>query len=511
MSTSQEALGAGLESGLDTIASQLRYNQAQRQSERDKQADAIAEQMKAVAQNIVRVGGKDKPEAAPLMQQLQTLSQQHNALYPPHETPALLQRLRTLTGHARNQPQLDPRANATPEAAVASAKLPEYNTTRAGQIEQAGISGEIEGLNNDVVQKIKQKNNDATIAWAQKHNIPDDVLQDLQATLAGVPATLLKPPAERSGQWEDLTGTLDGKRVTLHHSKALNTTTDFQGNPVDPEVLKRFVPDDKFAPVKNKQAWIIDPTTSKPLSIMLDANNHRIPGTENPDAVPPPGLFGRITTTDYITDDGFGNIISIPKTTVSGPVGTGGAAPPNSVPTPTGAPTVSPAGAPAGGAGLPKTPAEARSLLPQPGGAPKVIASKASKPYQEAKVNFDKATGIVDLAKAAAEKKSALSDRNLAIRMAREASGRFSMAEYDTMIKNAGLGNTFEQWMNNITSGALPDNIRNQLISVAYDNQRSAKAALDSASGKPAPTSTTDDEILKKLDKISVPAGSRGR
>jgi hypothetical protein len=140
-----------------------------------------------------------------------------------------------------------------------------------------------------------------------------------------------------------------------------------------------------------------------------------------------------------------------------------------------------------------------------------VIASKASKPYQEAKVNFDKATGIVDLAKAAAEKKSALSDRNLAIRMAREASGRFSMAEYDTMIKNAGLGNTFEQWMNNITSGALPDNIRNQLISVAYDNQRSAKAALDSASGKPAPTSTTDDEILKKLDKISVPAGSRGR
>jgi len=138
-------------------------------------------------------------------------------------------------------------------------------------------------------------------------------------------------------------------------------------------------------------------------------------------------------------------------------------------------------------------------MLPPPGG--RVAAPKATKPYQEAKINFDKASGIVSLAQAAAAKKSALSDRNLAIRMAREASGRFSMAEYDTMIKNAGLGNTFEQWMNNLSGGQLPDNIRAQLISVANDNLAAAQAELDSASGGQKPANTTGKKVTKYDNK----------
>lgn len=492
-----EGIAEGVGEGLGTIANQLRYNQAERKAERDRQADQIASQMKEVAQNIVRVGGRDKPEAAPLLEQLNTLSRQHNALYPAHETPALLQRLRTLTGNARNAPVPDPRANASADAAIATATLPEYRTTKAGQLEQAGTAGEIEGLNNDVLQKIKDKNNEATIAWAQKHGVAPDVLADLQATLAGVPATLLKPQPDKSGQWEPISGTINGTRTSLMHSRATNALKHMDDTPTTADELSTWVPDPKFAPVHNKQAWIM--RDNKPLSVMLDANNHPVPGSENPDAVPPPSLFGRITTTDYITDDGFGNLVSIPKTTTSTPIGIGGAAPPNSVPLPSGAPAT-PQAAPAagGGAGIPKTPAEARGLLSsqRPAG-PTVVGSKASKPYQAAKVDYDKAAGIVSLAKAAAAKKDALSDRNLAIRMAREASGRFSMAEYDTMIKNAGLGNTFEQWMNNISSGALPDNIRNQLISVADDNLNAAKAELDSASG----AATSKPGAVIKYDK----------
>lgn len=471
-----EGILEGIGEGLGQIGDQIRQGRERDRAARDLEADNITEQIKSIADNIQRVGGKDTPEGQQLSTQLTGLVQKHNALFPPHEAPALIQRLQKLLGHKPGTPRPDPRASMSSGDAMAAAPRPAYNTTDTYLRHQNTLQGEFATTNADVQTKIDQARNDATIRWARENGIPEDAVQELIKVHAGIPATLLKPIADKSGQWEDITGTLNGKRVTLHHSKATNETTDFQGNPIDPEVLKAFVPDDKFAPVKNKQLWIM--RDGKPLSVMADANNQPIPGTENPNAIPPPSLVGRMTTTSVYMDDGFGNIIELPKTTISGPVGTGGAAPPNSVPV-------------SGAGGLPKTPAEARALMPPPGG--RVAASKASKPYNEAKINRDKAAGIVELAKAAAQKKTALSDRNLAIRMAREASGRFSMAEYDTMIKSAGLGNTFEQWMNNLTSGALPDNIRNQLISVANDNLAAADAELKSAGGGPA--GTGDDPL----------------
>lgn len=122
-----EGIVEGIGSGLDTIASQLRFNQQQRMKSRDEQADDLSEQIKSIANNIAKVGGKDAPEAQPLIEQLHQTVAQHNALYPAHETPALLQRLKTLTGHRPGTPAPtpDPRAGLTAEGAMSAAPVHE--------------------------------------------------------------------------------------------------------------------------------------------------------------------------------------------------------------------------------------------------------------------------------------------------------------------------------------------------------------------------------------------------
>ncbi len=474
-----EGIYQGIGQGLDTVADTIRSNKQNQSLIRDQQADQLTEQIKSIADNIARVGGKDKPEAAPLIEQLNATVQKHNALFPPHESGALIQRIQKMMGHKPGAPRPDVRAGMTPEAAMATSPRPAYSTTRAGQMEQAGTNRDIYQGQSDLEEKIRQEHNDRTVAKARELGLDEETIKQLVATQAGVPAGLLKPPPEHSGNFDTIEGKLaDGTPFSYQRSKFDGHVVDMAGNKLDPSVLNGFVVSPKSAAVKNKQAWIM--RDGKPLSVMLDANNHMVPGTENPDAVPPPSLFGRMSSTSVYMDDGFGNIIELPKTTISGPIGTSPSAPPSAAP---GVASGTPVASSAPRAGLPQTPAEARQMLPPPGG--RTVAPKASKPYLAAKADVDKAAGIVELAKAAAVKKSALSDRNLAIRMAREASGRFSMAEYDTMIKNAGLGSTFEQWMNNISGGQLPDNVRNQLIAVANDNLAAAQAELKSSGGGP--------------------------
>lgn len=476
MSGVGEGIATGLGEGLGAIGEMYNQRNLQRNKDRDKQADDLTEQIKSIADNIQRVGGKSSPDAAPLVAQLEETVKRHNALFPAHEAPALIQRLQKLMGHKPGQSKPDARAGMTAETEMATSPRPAYNTTDTYLRHQNELQGEFAKTNAGVQQGINEQTNNAIVAWGQKHGLTADQLGELTATLAGIPASIMKPTVDPSGQWEIISGTTgSGDHVTIQRSKRDGTITDLAGRPIEKDFLNGFTVDPKAA-VKNKQAWII--RDGKPLSVMLDPQNHPIPGTENPDAVPPPSLFGRITTTDFITDDGFGNIVSIPKTTTSTPIGVGAA------------PTRTAAGAtPAAEPPKPfATPGEARSAMQPPPTAavrpgPTIVGSKATASQKTAQTDYDKAVGMVALAEAAARNPSALTDKNLAISLARNASGRFSIAEYDTMIRNAGLGNSFEQWMNNIESGKLTDNIRNQLIQVARNNQEAAKAALDSAGG----------------------------
>lgn len=474
-----EGVAVGIGDGMADIGEMLHSRRMERVRTRDQQADEISEEIKAIADNIQRVGGKSSPEAAPLVAQLEETVKRHNALFPPHETPALLARLKSLTGHKPRAPKPDPRAGVTAETAMATAPRPAYNTTDQYKRHENELQGEFAVTNSGVQQKIQESQNNAIIEWGKKHGLDETQLGELTATLAGIPASIMKPQADKSGAWTTITGQLaDGTPFSYQRSGFDGSIKAMNGGDLNPAILNGFKVDPK-TPTKNKQAWII--REGKPLSVMLDPQNHPIPGTENPDAVPPPSLFGRITTTDFITDDGFGNIVSIPKTTTSTPMGFGG------IPgQPPAAGAASPAGAaPSSGAVVPfRSPAEARGAMqPPPAAGPTVVGSKATSSQKSAQTEYDKAMGMVALAEAAARNPSALTDKNLAISLARNASGRFSIAEYDIMIRNAGLGNSFEQWMNNIESGKLTDNIRNQLLQVARNNAEAAKAALDSAGG----------------------------
>lgn len=481
-----EGVAIGIGEGMGDFADAIRAHRARLDKERDDQADQLDTQIRSIADNIQRVGGANTPEGQQLAVQLKDAVAKHNALFPPHQAPALLQRLEKLGGHKPGAPKPDIRAGMTPEGAIAEAKRPEYSTTDAGRKAAAQTTRDIAIGDIDTQTQIDNAKRDAAIKWGQTNGLAPDKITELTQILAGVPSSVVKPTVDPSGQWDVITGKLsNGTHVTFQRSRRDNSVVDMAGNAIPKESLVGFVEDPKGTPPRNKQAWIL--RDGKPLSVMLDPENHPIPGTENPDAVPPPSLFGRITTTDFIYDDGFGNMQKVPKTTTSTPIGM----------------TAPPAAATPPGATTPfATPGQAKAAVAAAQG-PTPIGAKATQSQKTAQTDVDKAVKMVSLADEAIKNPTALTDKNLAISLAREASGRFSMAEFDTMVKNAGLGNTLQQWIDNVQSGKLTDEIRNQLALVAKNNLTAAKAGLAASTHAGAPAAgNVDQQILEKLNRL---------
>jgi hypothetical protein len=125
----------------------------------------------------------------------------------------------------------------------------------------------------------------------------------------------------------------------------------------------------KIAPkeLQPKTAWARD-KSGKIYSVNLDAKTHQeIPGSRNYSLVPPASLTGRITTGFYhYYDPETGQVIQVPETRMSVPVGAGrpGAAGP-STSAGTSSAAQSAAAAPPAVSTVPKTPGEARSRVPR--------------------------------------------------------------------------------------------------------------------------------------------------
>ena len=113
-------IGIGIGQGLGELGDAITRRRERQANERDKQADAYEQQARDIAANIAKVGGKDSPEAAPLMQQLTDVVTKHNSLYPPHETPALIARIQKFVGKKPSAPTPDPRAGSTVEGVLAA-------------------------------------------------------------------------------------------------------------------------------------------------------------------------------------------------------------------------------------------------------------------------------------------------------------------------------------------------------------------------------------------------------
>lgn len=224
----------GLGEGLGDIGDRLHEKKLRELKDRDKQADDLTEQIKSMADNIAKMGGQNAPEAAPLVQQLKTTIDQHNALFPAHETPALLQRLKTLTGHKPGAPKPDVRASLTPEASMAAAPvqqnsvLQEMNDLKATRVAQGDSPEEAGKFVMDYFSRKYAGPKETPDEWSalqgdagKPYKIGDKVFQNQsnkagqtrQVELQGMPATALtdetKPKKPLTRNINSVTGGLD--------------------------------------------------------------------------------------------------------------------------------------------------------------------------------------------------------------------------------------------------------------------------------------------------------------
>lgn len=514
----------GIGNVLGMLGDRIGQNNQQQQRQRDLLADHLESQAKEVGDNIMRAGGFDSPDAQPMVQSLGKITERYNALFPPHETPKLIGRLQKFIGHTPAEAKPDARAGMSVEGVMARARRPEFKDTPAGQRQQAEVTRGIAGENAVEANRLGHRIDEADIQHAIQSGLPPEQIDQLKAIKEGVPPTLLRAPAEKSGQWKQVIGKLNGQDYSYWHSESNNENTDIYGRPLDPEKLAGFVPTAKSA-TKNKQGWIRE--NGKFVSVMLDANNQKIPGTENYDSVPPASLTGRITTGDYHWVDEDGNVHSTEETRTSRPIaqgGGGGAAsasqtpptaqpplPAGNAPAP-GAAAIPPSGAakppqaaakppqgaakPPSGATIPATPKEARD---------RVYGQKGTPAQTDARKNLDVAEGLLTKANDAWDHPSATKDKMLVISIIRDAAGRFNISEFDKLIQGAGLGNTLQQYANNVTSGELPKGLRKQLVDAARNNQMGAKSSYE-ASRRPAAGVTSgggdvDAEIMRLLNQ----------
>lgn len=208
-----EGIGVGLGVGMSDIADQLNEQKLRDIKQRDKQADDMTEQIKSIADNIAKVGGKDAPEAAPLVEQLKSTIDKHNALFPPHETPALIGRLKTLMGHKPGAAKVDPRATMNADTTMAASPLP----------------------NNAILQEM----NDLKSVYVKGGDTPDVAGQKAMNAIAAKYKT--------ETNWKEAPGEA-GKPFKGADGKFYQLQYDAQGNSRKVELPPDYAPDEGWKP-----------------------------------------------------------------------------------------------------------------------------------------------------------------------------------------------------------------------------------------------------------------------
>ena len=173
-------------------------------------------------------------------------------------------------------------------------------------------------------------------------------------------------------------------------------------------------------------------------------------------------------------------------------------------------PTPTPQATPPANPNVPKTPAQAKAQVapvapPHAGvvGSGKAVGGRMTPPQVAAKKDYDESLGLskeVDeiMKSQKAGEPVAVRQKRILVRLERLAAGRFTTQAVQ-YIQKAGLGNTIQQWINNVDSGELPDGVWRQVVAAVHDYQKGAKATLDASGYK----SNEVDPTQKLLDDIN--------
>lgn len=185
-----EGIAVGLGEGLGDIAGAIHERRAKEAKDRDKQADDLTEQIKSIADNIAKAGGKDSPDAAPMVDQLHQAVKAHNDLFPAHESPALIQRIQKMMGHKPGAAKPDVRTLLNPDRTMAAAQRPTNNI--------------LQDVNN-LAQVYMQGDSTMTMDVARKKAFDDYIKKNkLSETWKEAPGAQGQPTKGADGKWYQL-------------------------------------------------------------------------------------------------------------------------------------------------------------------------------------------------------------------------------------------------------------------------------------------------------------------
>jgi hypothetical protein len=115
---------------------------------------------------------------------------------------------------------------------------------------------------------------------------------------------------------------------------------------------------------------------------------------------------------------------------------------------------------------------------------PALDFKKMTPEVAAANKKYNDAVALEDFAdKVQKHPNNAQEQRDFAIMMERTMSGRFQTAAYDLEVKNSGIAQTFQQWMNDISTGALPQKIVDNLVQSAHDYKNAVAKEVEEAKG----------------------------
>lgn len=458
-------IGTGIGEGLGSIADAIVRHRDRGRADRDKQAEDLLGQAKAIAANRAQIAAANPqdPKLADLDKQGQDLVGQANGLYQPHEKGQVAQLFSKVFGGGQ------------PKTATPAPGRYNWNAISAASPVQAPPA-----------------DNMADIRRAYKgtfgRDMTDEEAQKFFAHVYGGAPLEPKPDAPTKFQ-PQLTETTDAKGVKHYWRISMEAggkpeEVDFQGQAVTPRTAPHVLK------VTGEEQMLKDLYGDKPTPQQRLEVHQKWTGA------------GADTVGTHIIQvpQPDGSIKSYEVTTTSH----------KALPNVSGAPASSSSKPAAGGASIPKTPAQARSKMQEIGVTGGKVDANAAKSLKSAKDEYE---GAIDRTK--------VMDRNLTDALAGDQQAMLSLvANHIGMTLGAQKGSRINKavweeaiqstpWLqrmgakfnsNGYLSGVTlaPEQMR-QMVKLAHEKEDVLRQHVDrlNTSGKSSTGVVTDDEILK--------------
>jgi hypothetical protein len=462
-----ENLAAGLTeaAGATDATAAIRKNQTDRQATQHEELEATTKQifddLKGLQQRKLALNPQSptyQKDAAAIDDEMKKAQTTFHDLYHPDKNPGALYKLGGfIKQHLMKKPAQVPNSPQQARESLAQ-RLSELNSAAATPSSRAPEKGSV-GL---------------YLKDANGQMVPAEI-RDGKAVPIQIPSGMTASgPSQGKVGYKLESGTVNGQPVTLQHG-ADGSWKTLNGDEVDDAILKAFVHTAKASSSSshskfNEEVAVYEKKYGKPIAQwtpeQLSAFNKKM------------AQDAQTSSTTVGT-----HIILVPQ-------------PDGSIK----AEEVQTTSTKTPGAGVPKTPGEAKKAAaavapPGPVKSGDTVGGRRTPAQNKTDTEYAEAQGLVKLAEQAQNTPSATADKNLILTMIRSAAGRVNLQEIEMLRGQAGWANKIEAWAKSASTGQLPDDIRNQIVDLVHQKAIAAKTARDAAFGQDSDV----DELVKAL------------